>query len=66
MKSRSIYAILLILLQASLQARESDDLTKKGENALASGLWEIAAMHFSEALKNPDLEPGDKSPISRQ
>ena len=66
MKSRSIYAILLILLQASLQARESDDLTKKGENALASGLWEIAAMHFSEALKNPDLEPGDKSRIALQ
>ncbi len=61
MTLRSIFPLLLLVMQSALPGQDADLLMRKGDDALNSGLWEMAALHFSECLASPDLEPGMKS-----
>ena len=56
--------MLLLVMPASLLARADDPLMRKGEDALASGLWEMAALHFNDCLANKNLPPADKARVA--
>ncbi len=61
MRLRPIIALLSI---STLSAFAEETAVEKGEKALSSQLWEVAATHFHDALKAPDLQPGQKAKIS--
>lgn len=61
MPRRSIIPLLLIVMQSSLNGQDTDLLMRKGEDALSSGLWEMAALHFSECLASKELDREKKS-----
>ncbi len=47
---RLLFPLLLLLAQSLLCRAGNDAAMRKGEEALAAGLWEMAAMHFEETL----------------
>lgn len=49
------------MMQSALPGQDADQLMRKGDDALKSGLWEIAALHFNDYLTSPDLTPEKKS-----
>lgn len=61
MTYRSIFPLLLFALQSALPGQDANALLRKGNDALASGLWEVAALHFREHLASQGLSDGDKS-----
>ena len=64
MKSTSISLLMLLALRAVLPGQESDALMRKGDEALASGLWEMAALHFSDCLARRNLSANEKSRVA--
>ena len=55
---------LWFITAAVLTGAEEDSRMRMGEEALATGLWEIAAAHFQDQLSNtPDLAPADKAVV---
>lgn len=55
--------ILLLLIHSSLRAQEVS-LVQKGNDALAARLWELATLHFEQALANEPLDPAAKSAVA--
>jgi tetratricopeptide (TPR) repeat protein len=64
MKSRSVFPFILLVLQSVLSGQDIAALMRKGDDALASGLWEMAALHFSDCLAHRDLRAEDKSQVA--
>ena len=60
MTFRSIFPLLLLAAHTALPARDVTALMRKGNDALAAGLWEMAALHFNECLSAKDLPAGLK------
>ena len=56
--------MLLLAMQAGLPGRGEDPLLRNGDEALASGLWELAALHFNESLASKNLPPADKARVA--
>lgn len=61
MMLRLIFPLLLLVLPSALSGQDTTSLMRKGNDALASGLYEIAALHFSECLASQNLDPKEKS-----
>jgi len=61
MKFRPLIPIVLLAMQSALFGQDAGELMRKGEDALATGMWEIAAMHFSECLASRNLGATEKS-----
>ena len=61
MTLRSISLLLLLVTQSALPGQDADLLMRKGDEALNSGLWEMAALHYNECLANTALEAAKKS-----
>ncbi len=64
MTFRSIFPLLLLVLQSALPGQDASALLRKGNDALASGLWEMAAIHFSGCLANEGLAADEKPQIA--
>ncbi len=61
MNFRSLLPLLLIATPSPLIGQATDDSRiRLGEDALAAGLWEMAALHFDASLGDPALAPLDK------
>jgi len=61
---RLIFPLLLLAMPSALTGQDTAQLMRKGSDALASGLYEIAALHFSECLASQNLDPSEKSDAS--
>lgn len=61
MKFRPLIPLALLAMQSALVGQDAADLMRKGEDALATGMWEIAAMHFGDCLATRNLGAADKS-----
>ena len=57
MKPWSFIALLLLFQQSSVIGQDAADLIKKGETALNSSLWEVAELHFRNAIADASLTP---------
>ncbi|MGD7653277.1 MAG: tetratricopeptide repeat protein [Verrucomicrobiales bacterium] len=51
-------------MSAARADERADTLATKGEQALASGLWAIAAGHFDECLKIQNLDPATQAKVT--
>lgn len=56
--------IIAIMTICALAAHAEESAVDKGKKALSSHLWEVAATHFQDALKQPELPDEEKSKIS--
>jgi tetratricopeptide (TPR) repeat protein len=61
MMLRLIFPLLLLAMPSALLGQDAALLMRKGNDALASGLYEIAALHFSDCLASQNLDPKEKS-----
>lgn len=61
MSFRPFLPILLLLTQSALPAQDAASWLRKGNDALAAGLWEMAALHFNECLTRLPLAAPEKS-----
>lgn len=61
MKIRFHAPLVALALTSLASGEDAAALTRKGEQALAAGLWEIAADHFEHCLNTPGLKPDQKS-----
>jgi TolA-binding protein len=64
MKPWPIFTLLLLLPQTALHGQGVADQVKKGDAALADGLWEVAELHFRDSLKNPELANESKPAVA--
>ena len=64
MKPWPLFPIILLLLQPSLHGQGAEVIARKGDDALARGLWEVAELHFRRCLADPSLTPDAKSNIA--
>ncbi|HLP77283.1 MAG TPA: tetratricopeptide repeat protein, partial [Candidatus Paceibacterota bacterium] len=65
MNFKSLLPLLLLLAtQPALFGRDVATLMRMGDEALSSGLWETASLHFSECLAAPGLKPDEKSNVA--
>ena len=65
MKPQALFPLMLLLaLPGDLSGRGEDPVLRKGEDALASGLWEMAALHFNECLTGKNLPPAEKAHVA--
>jgi tetratricopeptide (TPR) repeat protein len=58
-----LYLPLFLSLPLVLSAANSAENFRLGDDALSGELWEIATLHFTEALKDPTL-PAERKPIA--
>jgi len=65
MKFRTIFPLMLLAMQSALPGQDTGEWMRRGEEALASGLWEMAALHFNECLagRNPGAENKSQAAI---
>lgn len=62
-----LWPVFSILLLTPFQGQGADapaDHERKGDAALADGLWEMAELHFRDCLSTPGLSPEVKSRIA--
>jgi tetratricopeptide (TPR) repeat protein len=64
MKLWPFFPILLLASQCALHGQGMDTLHEKGDDALASGLWEVAELRFRECLADPALAQDEKPRIA--
>ena len=64
MNPGSLIPLLLTAMQITLPGRDEDALMRKGDDALAAGLWEMAALHFNDCLASRNLSPADKAHVA--
>ncbi len=67
MKFWPLLSILLLLTQMVVLGKESDAAlthARKGDTALANGLWEVAELHFRQCLADPSLQGDAKSQVA--
>ncbi len=61
MKLWPLYILLLWVQPSVLFGQGAADLSHRGEEALAGGLWEVAELHFRDALADSSLAPEAKA-----
>ena len=61
MKLWPLYTVLLLVQQSALLGQGVAALSRRGEDALAAGLWEIAELRFKDCLADPSLDADEKS-----
>ncbi len=61
MKSWPLFSILLLASPCALHGQGLAGLQEKGDDALASGLWEVAELRFRECLADPALTADEKT-----
>ena len=61
MTFRLIFPLILLFPQSVLHGQGTDVLLRKGQEALAAGLWEMAALHFEERLAALPAGTAEKS-----
>ncbi|RPJ35390.1 MAG: hypothetical protein EHM17_02870 [Verrucomicrobiaceae bacterium] len=64
MNFRSIFPLMLLAMQSALPGRDAGARMRLGDEALAAGLWEMAALHFDECLAENSLKPEEKSGVA--
>jgi tetratricopeptide (TPR) repeat protein len=64
MKLGTILPLILLAMRTALPGQDAESRLRLGDDALAAGLWEIAALHFNECLAAPGLAPADKSRVA--
>jgi outer membrane protein assembly factor BamD (BamD/ComL family) len=64
MQLRSLLPIIVLMSQSALTGQDTGVLMKKGDAALASGLWEMAALHFEQCLTSRTLSAADKPGVA--
>ena len=67
MKLWPLFSLLLLIQQPILRGQGVDAFRaaeRKGDVALADGLWEVAEMHFRQCLVDPSLAAEEKSHLS--
>lgn len=64
MKLWPLLSILLIASQTALPGEGVATLRERGEEALASGLWEVAELRFLECLADPVLAADEKPQLA--
>jgi len=67
MKLWPIFSLLLLIQQPDLRGQGVDAFRvteRKGDAALADGLWEVAEMHFRNCLADPSLAAEAKSQVA--
>lgn len=65
MNFRSILPLLLFAMPPALSGQAAEDARMRlGEEALAAGLWEMAAVHFDSILGDQALMPQDKARVA--
>jgi len=65
MNFRSILPLLLFAMPSALSGQAAEDARMRlGEEALAAGLWEMAAVHFDSILGDQSLMPQDKARVA--
>lgn len=61
MKLWTLYLLLLWAQSPVLFGQGAAVLSRRGDEALAAGLWEVAELHFRDCLVDPSLSPEAKS-----
>ncbi len=56
--------LLFAFAHASLAGQGTESRLRLGDDALSSGLWEIAALHFQDALGAADLAAADRPRVA--
>lgn len=65
MNFRSFLPLLLFAMPSALSGQAAEDARMRlGEEALAAGLWEMAAVHFDSILADQALMPQDKARVA--
>ena len=67
MKFWPLFSLLLLIQQPILLGQGLAgfaDLERKGDDALAAGLWEVAELHFRQRLADPALTTDAKSQVA--
>ena len=58
------WLLVLLAMPSALTGQDSSSRMRLGDDALASGLWEMAALHYNECLANTTLSPELKSQVA--
>jgi outer membrane protein assembly factor BamD (BamD/ComL family) len=61
MKLWPLFTLILLAPQPAISGPTGADAMRQGDDALATGLWEVAEMHFRQSLASPALTPEAKS-----
>jgi thioredoxin-like negative regulator of GroEL len=64
MKLRLLFSLILLAPQSARSGSAEASVSRKGDEALAAGLWEVAEMHFRHGLADASLTPEAKSKIA--
>lgn len=64
MKLWPLFLLILPVPQPALLGQELAVATRLGDEALAEGLWEVAELHFRQALSGPSLQADAKSQLA--
>jgi TolA-binding protein len=64
MKLRLLFPLVLLAPQSAMAGPAEASASRKGDEALAAGLWEVAEMHFRSGLADASLTPEVKSKIA--
>ncbi len=63
MQVRLIFPFVLVAMHSALAGQDARQRLHMGDDALASGLWEVAALHYDYCLRQPELGPEEKSRV---
>lgn len=61
MKLWPFFTLILLAPQPAISGSAEADALRQGDDALATGLWEVAEMHFRQSLASPSLTPEAKA-----
>jgi TolA-binding protein len=64
MKLRLLFPLILLAPQSAMSGPSEASASRKGDEALAAGLWEVAEMHFRQGLADASLTAEAKSKIA--
>lgn len=64
MKLWPIFPLILLAPHAVMAGPAEASASRKGDEALAAGLWEVAEMHFRQGLADASLTPEAKSNVA--
>jgi TolA-binding protein len=64
MKLRLLFPLILLAPQSAMSGPSEASASRKGDEALAAGLWEVAEMHFRQGLADASLTPEAKSKVA--
>ncbi|MCU0750572.1 MAG: tetratricopeptide repeat protein [Akkermansiaceae bacterium] len=61
MKHRPLLHLLLLALPATLAGQDAAVDLRKGDEAMAAGVWEMAALHYEHGLTTKEIPAAEKS-----